>query len=236
MRVQQPRDHVFPGTGFPLNQHRGLRRRHLRDLCLHRPPGLAGPLDDRVLAIPAVPRRQILAAKFPHRAKSCESGLHGRAVERGVLDEEIPRAVFHRSHGVFDVAMAGQDDHIDVRLMLLHPAQDRPAVETGHAEIGDDAVEGGRTESIEAFLPAARRLRVAAFLSERLFHDETDKFFVVDNEGAHVFHGHEVTLKQDEVKRMAGRRRIRRAPERPDRMYCPLRERIPPRPGRHVCP
>ena len=69
-----------------------------------------------------------------------------------------------------------------------------------------------------------------------LFHDETDKFFVVDNEGAHVFHGHEVTLKQDEVKRMAGRRRIRRAPERPDRIYCPLRERIPPRPGRHVCP
>ena len=130
-------------------------------------------------------RGQILSTKLPHRAEFGQRGFHCGTVERNVLDEEIPCAVFDGRHSGFDVPVAGQDNHIDIRLMLLHPSQDCPAVEPGHAEIGDHAIEGGRTKVLKAFLPAAGRLRVAAFFPERLFHHESDKFFIVDNEGAH---------------------------------------------------
>ena len=65
--------------------------------------------------------------------------------------------------------------------MVLHPAQQGSAVEAGHAEIGDHAVERSIAESIEALFSAPHALHFAAFFAERLFYDQADKFFIVDS-------------------------------------------------------
>ena len=139
-------------------------------------------------------RSQVLTSQRANRAEFGEGGLHGRAVEGSVLDEKIPRAVFDGRDGIFHIAMAGQHDHIDIRLVFLHPLQDRATVETGHAEVGDDAVERSAAESIEALLSAPHALHFAAFIVERLLHDEADEFFVVDEQGVHAVGDHRAVV------------------------------------------
>jgi hypothetical protein len=78
-----------------------------------------------------------------------------------------------------------QDQHVDIRLVILDPAEDGSAIETGHTQIGNDAVEWRCGEMIDALQAACDGADLAAFLAERLFHRQPDEGFIVDDKNSH---------------------------------------------------
>ncbi len=72
-------------------------------------------------------------------------------VELKRLGDEIRRAALDRVHGVLHRAVAGDDDADDAGIAADRRFDHPPAVDAGHAEIGDDDVEGELLEQIERF-------------------------------------------------------------------------------------
>ena len=101
------------------------------------------------------------------------------------LSQEIPCAVLDGIDRVFDLSVSRQHKHIDIRLMLLDPAQHGSSVDARHAQVGDDTIKGRCGKAIDALLAAGRRVHVAPFLAERLLHDQTHIFLIVDDQRAH---------------------------------------------------
>ncbi len=70
--------------------------------------------------------------------------------------------------------------------MFFHPFQHAPSVQARHAQIRDHAIEGGGFQRVDAGLAASGHGHVATFFPEDLLEDQSDIFFVVNYEDAHV--------------------------------------------------
>ena len=136
--VQRARHHFLAGAGFAEDQHVGGGGRQGSDL-------LAQALHDRRAAeqphvqLLAVGQRQAQAAVVQHQAAQVQGAAH--AVEQMLAGEgffqEVVGAGTHGLHGQRHIAVAGDQQHRQLRVALLDLRQQLQAIQAGHADVAD---------------------------------------------------------------------------------------------------
>jgi hypothetical protein len=129
------------------------------------------------------------------------------------LLHEIVGAAAHRLDGQRHVAVAGDDDHRQIGVELIDPAQQRHAVHAGQAHVGDDdAGEVGGQAALRLFGAGDGVDRDAGQL-HGLFATEADIGIVLDEQDGELgFHGVAFSLAEMEVAGSGGSRMTKRAP------------------------
>ena len=136
--VQGARHHLLAGAGFTEDQHVGGDPGEGADLfaqALH-----ARRLADQARAqLVAVAQGQAQAAVVQHQAAQGQGAAH--AVEQVVAGEglfqEVIGAGAHRLHGQGHVAVTGDQQHRQLRVLLMQLLEQLQAVDARHADIAD---------------------------------------------------------------------------------------------------
>ena len=108
------------------------------------------------------------------------------------LDHEIDRAGAHRRHDIVDAAMRGLHDHRHVDRGLAHFRQHAHAVEIGHDQIEDHAIDPravGSGEQRQRGVAGVARQRLVFELVQHPFEEPALHRIVIDNEDGHAFPG-----------------------------------------------
>ncbi|EFQ61796.1 hypothetical protein PFWH6_4198 [Pseudomonas fluorescens WH6] len=165
--VDIPRKHLFTGTRFAGNQHRGITARH-----------------------PSRQLQQLRTGRFKgNRALAVAGGDHAQGVpchqldqrlgfER--LDQVIRRALAHRVHRPLHRAVGGHQQHRQLRLTHTQQAQQLVAVHARHVHIADHQAEGLLLDRLQGVLGRTDRPVVMARQQQRVSQCFT--------QGAIVFH------------------------------------------------
>ena len=114
------------------------------------------------------------------------SFLVGCAAGAGVvwwLARQRPQEVrIRRLHGVLDVRVAGDDDDVDVRILLAHVREQFEAVHPRHLEVRDDEVYLVVTEDVDGLRGAGAARDAHAVPREETLHHPVKQVLVVDDQ------------------------------------------------------
>ncbi len=141
--VDGARDHFLADAGFAFDQHRDGGGRGLFGIAQHR--GHGGAAGDDIGEGERAGLAALHALQF-----AGERALRQRILQRDLqafrarrLDHEIGRARTHRGDHVVDAAMRGLNDHRNRVAFAAQAAEQAEAVEIGHHQIEDDAIDRG---------------------------------------------------------------------------------------------
>ncbi len=175
--MQGARHKLLAGTGLAVDQHRDIGIGEPADGAedlLHR-GGLAD--DFRHLTAPA-PRR------IPARGVGVLAGtlhqLH-RFVHIERLGQVLEGAALVGGDGGVQIRMGGNDDHRQIRPSLLNLAQQLQAVDTGHADVGDQHIRPPVGDGVQGAVAVFEAGHGEAALLERLLQHPADGAVVVDH-------------------------------------------------------
>ena len=129
--------------------------------------------------------RQVLLSQSADGLELVQRRFHHAGIKGRLFHEKIPGAVFDRIDRIFDVAMTGQHEYVDIGLMFGDPLQHRPPIHAGHPQIRNHAIERCGLQGVDAGLALFHGSDLAVFLTQGLFEHHADIFFVVDDERAH---------------------------------------------------
>ncbi len=169
MRVNRPRDELFAGSAFSLDEDRGLGRSGQTDEVedfAHR-LGLADDPPEAVLARKLLFQAPVLFGELPPLGPLLD-GEQDFLVLEG-LGNVVERALPHRLDRALDRRVGGDDDHDGVRISPADLAQDFQTRAVGEHEVQEDQVMGVRFESLERFRAGLGRSHLVAFALEKRF-------------------------------------------------------------------
>ena len=138
--VQGARHHLLAGAGLADDHHRGIGAGEMADLLAQADHG-GGFADEAGRQAAHVAEPAAERAVFQHQpAMAGGAADHRRQHVRieGLFDE-VGGALAHRLHRHRHVAMAGHQDHRQVRVDLLDPPQQLQPAGAGQQHVGDDA-------------------------------------------------------------------------------------------------
>ena len=127
------------------------------------------------------------AAQFLH-------DLHKSAADLALaarFQQVMLDAVLHRLGGVFELAVAREDDELHLRVARLHPPQKLEAVHHGHADVGDDDVGRIGGDHLVRLVPVGRDALehgTVPLPADRPRHPLADNALVVSQK--HLVHEH----------------------------------------------
>ena len=178
-RVDRPRDQLFAGAVFAVNQHAAVGRGGHGDLLAELPHGIA-LANHRLVSIDL-------------RAQGAVLGLE-RALPQGVshhehrpivlerLLEKVERAQLDAAHGRLDVAVTRDQHDLGIDLTLAKPGQRHQAVHAGQPHIEHDQVDRAAGQTFEALFPARHRFDDVALVAQVVAERLSNAWLVVDDE------------------------------------------------------
>lgn len=130
--------HFFAGAGFAEDQHIGAGCRQGADL-LAQAQHLRRMPDQARAQLLAITEGQAQAAVIQHQAAQGQRAAH--TVEQGITGERFFEEVIgpgaHGLHRQRHIAVAGYQQHRQVRVLAVQFSQQLQAVHAGHADIAD---------------------------------------------------------------------------------------------------
>ncbi len=191
--VQAAGDQFLAGAGLAFDEHVGRGVGDVGDQLaqrLHRrrtadQPGLQGlapgQLATQLADLAAEPAVLQGAPRHVHQALGGEGLFH-----------EVVGAVAHGLHRHGDVAVAGDQHHRQLRVLLAQAGQQLQAVHAGQADVADDDAGEVGAHAPQRFLGAGHAVAVEVFQGQGLLAAEQHVGVVLDHQYAEFFVAHGV--------------------------------------------
>ena len=181
--MQAAGDQLLAAAGLAANQHIDGQRRQFQDLTAQglqaaRYPKQA-PVDlltqARLLMQAAVFQYQL--ALFQRAAQAAEQGFGAEG-----LFQKVVGTITHGLHGHGYIAMAGQQDHRQIRVQLLQPGQQGQAAHARHAHIADNHSGKMRRQPVQTVFGVVEKLHVKAAQAQPLFDGIANTGLIIDHD------------------------------------------------------
>ncbi len=101
--------------------------------------------------------------------------------------DKIVRPETHRLDRAFNGGVAGEHDHLDIRMLVLGLFQDLDPVEVRQHQIGDHQVERAGRERFQAGLRLVIGGDLVVLFLEGFFHCGAESFLIVDQQDLGAF-------------------------------------------------